>query len=411
MNIRMDVLVIGAGPAGIMAAVAAAEKGNMVTLFERNDRPARKILVTGKGRCNLTNNSDINTHMSNVTGNGKFLYPAYNALSPKDTMSLFEKLGVPLKTERGNRVFPVSEKAMDIADALQKYAKHKNIKMVNARVSELVLKDNNVIGIKTENNDVFYGQHTIIATGGLSYPKTGSTGDGYTLAKQAGHTVTALKPSLTALVAHEGFCSHLQGLSLKNVTLRLLEEGKKKPLYCELGEMLFTHNGVSGPLVLSASAHIKNIENKKYTILIDLKPALDEQALDKRILRDFEENQNKDFQNSLSKLLPSSLIPVIVRLSGIKANTKVNQISREQRMCLVRLIKGFSVTVTGFAPIEQAVITKGGVSLKEIDPATLKSKVVDGLSFAGEVIDIDAYTGGFNLQIAFSTGHLAGKMC
>lgn len=407
----MNVLVIGAGPAGIMAAVAAAENGNMVTLFERNDRLARKILVTGKGRCNLTNNSDINTHMQNVTGNGKFLYPAYNALSPKDTMDLFEKLGVPLKTERGNRVFPVSEKAMDIADALQKYAKHKNIKIVNARVIELILEDNEVIGVKTENNDIYYSDHTIIATGGLSYPKTGSTGDGYTLAKQVGHTVMPLKPSLTALVAHEGFCSHLQGLSLKNVTLRLIEEGKKKPLYSEFGEMLFTHNGVSGPLVLSASAHIKDIENKKYKILIDLKPALDEQALDKRILRDFEENQNKDFQNSLSKLLPSSLIPVIVRLSGIKANTKVNQISREQRMCLVRLVKELCVTVIDFAPIEQAVITKGGVSLKEIDPATLKSKIVGGLSFAGEIIDIDAYTGGFNLQIAFSTGHLAGKMC
>ncbi|MBQ7046063.1 MAG: NAD(P)/FAD-dependent oxidoreductase [Clostridia bacterium] len=407
----MNVLVIGAGPAGIMAAVAAAENGNKVTLFERNERMARKILVTGKGRCNLTNNSDINTHMANVTGNGKFLYPSYNAFSAKDTMALFEKLGVPLKTERGNRVFPVSEKAMDIADALQKYARHKNIKIVNARISELILEQNAVVGIKTELGESFYGEHTVIATGGLSYPKTGSTGDGYTLAKQAGHTVTALKPSLTALIAHEGFCSHLQGLSLKNVSIKLMEEGKKKPLYSELGEMLFTHNGISGPLVLSASAHIKNLESKKYKVLIDLKPALDEQTLDKRILRDFEENQNKDFQNALSKLLPSSLIPVIVRLSGIEGSTKVNQISREQRMALVRLIKELSVTVTDFAPIEQAVVTKGGVSLKEIDPATLKSKVVNGLSFAGEVIDIDAYTGGFNLQIAFSTGHLAGKMC
>ena len=403
------VAVIGAGPAGLMAAIMSAENpNNDVTLFEKNSRVGRKLMITGKGRCNVTNNCDIDTLMANIPKNSRFLYSAFNNFSSADTISFFESHGVPLKTERGNRVFPVSDKAVDIVDALYKAVQKSNISIVNDKVEHIVCDQNRVSGVKLNDGD-FDADSVIIATGGLSYPLTGSTGDGYRFAKETGHTVTALKPSLVPLVCHEGFCSHLSGLSLKNVRLSLYKEGNKKPVFEDFGEMLFTHFGISGPLVLSASSHIKEQKPENYYVSIDLKPALNEQQLDARILRDFDEFKNKDFANSLDKLLPKSLIPVVVKLSGIDSNTKVNQISREQRQSLCKLLKNFKLTVTDFRPIEEAIITDGGVSVKDINPTTMESKIIDGLYFAGEVIDLSAYTGGFNLQIAFSTGYTAGK--
>lgn len=405
-----NVVIIGAGAAGLMAAITAAEKtGNNVTLLEKNERAGRKLMITGKGRCNLCNNCDIDTLMANIPKNSKFLYSAFSNLTPQNLMDMFESWSVPLKTERGNRVFPVSDKAVDIVDALVKTAKKNGVKTLTATAEKIILSEQKVIGVKLANGDIIPGDSVIIATGGMSYPLTGSTGDGYKMATVLGHTVTELKPSLVPLTVHEGFCTHLSGLSLKNVTLSVFEDGKKKPLFSELGEMLFTHFGISGPLVLSASSHIRYMGKKNYTAFIDLKPALSPEQLDNRILRDFGEMQNKDFINSLDKLLPKSLIPVIVRLSGIDPQKKVNQINREERSVLVNIIKNLPLHITGFRPIEEAIITSGGISVKEIDPKTMQSKLIEGLFFAGEIIDVDAYTGGFNLQIAFSTGFLAGK--
>ena len=404
------VVIIGGGAAGLMAAVSAAkvDSSALITVIEKNSRPARKIMITGKGRCNVTNNCDIDTLISNVSRNGKFLYSAFNALTAKDTYEQFEKWGVPLKTERGNRVFPVSDKAVDIVDALVNNAKRVS-KIVEGTVKSIIVNNGSVNGVRLESGELFEADSVILATGGMSYPVTGSTGDGYKMAEAIGHTVTEIKPSLIPLECHEGFCSRLSGLSLKNVTLSVFEDEKKKPVFTELGEMLFTHFGISGPLVLSASAHIKYLYKKSYKAVIDLKPALSVEQLDKRILRDFSEELNKDFANSLDALLPKSLIPVIVALSGIPANTKVNQISREERLGLVNLIKNFTLKITGTRPIEEAIITRGGIPVKEINSSTMESKIIKGLYFAGEIIDVDAYTGGFNLQIAFSTGFLAGK--
>lgn len=403
-----DIVIIGAGPAGLMAAVSAGKEKNAdIVILERNERPARKLMITGKGRCNVTNNCDNATLLSNVPGNGKFLYSAFSEFSSLDTMNFFESRGVPLKTERGNRVFPVSDKAVSIVDALVEAAKKVAV-IKHIRAAEIITENGSVCGVKTENGDVIKAKSVIIATGGLSYPLTGSTGDGYVMAKKAGHTVTEQRPSLIRLLCHEGFCSHLSGLSLKNITLSLYREGKPKPVFKELGEMLFTHSGISGPLTLSASAYIRDI-SKPHTVKIDLKPALDREQLDRRILRDFEEQKNRDFANSLFSLLPKSIIPVIIKMSGIAPNTKVNQISREQRADLITAIKEFTLHITGFGPIEEAVITSGGVSVKEVNPKTMQSKLADGLFFAGEVLDVDAFTGGFNLQIAFSTGFSAGK--
>jgi len=402
------VVVIGGGAAGLMAAYRAGAKGHSVLVVERNERPARKILVTGKGRCNLTNNCDNEALIANVPKNPRFLYSAFSSFNTKDTMDFFEKEGVPLKTERGNRVFPVSDKAMDIADALVSAAKKQGVKFKVGRATNLLVCDGEIKGIILEDGSEILADAVVIATGGKSYSRTGSTGDGYLLASSVGHTVTEISPSLVPLKIYEGFCSDLMGLSLKNVKLTIFEEGTKKPIYSEMGEMLFTHFGISGPIVLSASAHMRRMGKKEYKAVIDLKPALDIQTLDSRLQRDFNENSNKDFINALDKLLPQRLIPVVVKLSKIDKHTKVNQITKQQRQQLIEIIKGISLTVIGFRDIEEAIITSGGVSVKEINPATMESKIISNLYFAGEVIDVDAYTGGFNLQIAFSTGNLAG---
>lgn len=404
-----ETVIIGGGAAGLMAACAAADKGCRVTVAEKNERPARKLMITGKGRCNVTNNCDVDTLISNVPKNPKFLYSAFSQFNSQDVMRFFENTGVPLKTERGNRVFPVSDKAVDIVDALVSAAKHRGVKILHGAACDILTDGVAVTGVRLENGVVLKTDRVILCTGGKSYPLTGSTGDGYKMAAKLGHTVTDIKPSLVPLTVHEGFCTKLSGLSLKNVTLSVFESGRKKPVFSEMGEMLFTHFGISGPLVLSASAHIRHIEKKQYTAVIDLKPALNLEQLDKRILRDFSEELNRDFSNSLDKLLPKSLIPVIVSLSGIDGGTKVNNVSREQRRSLCEVIKNLTLHITGFRPIEEAIITRGGISVKEINPATMESKLIKGLFFAGEIIDVDAYTGGFNLQIAFSTGHLAGS--
>lgn len=406
-----NTVIIGGGAAGLMAAITAAkdQSGGSVTVIEKNERPARKVMITGKGRCNVTNNCELDTLIASTPRNGKFLYSAFSGFSSADTMRFFEECGVPLKTERGNRVFPVSDKAVDIVDALVRTARKNKVKIISGTAEKILCTNGSVSGVALKGGETVYADSVILATGGLSYPVTGSTGDGYRLAEELGHSITCLSPSLVPLECHEGFCSRLSGLSLKNVTLSVFEEGKKKPVFSEMGEMLFTHFGISGPLVLSASAHIKYLDKKQYYALIDLKPALSSEQLDKRLLRDFSEELNRDFSNSLDKLLPKSLIPVIISLSGIAPAAKVNQISREQRQSLIAVIKGLRLGITAFRPIEEAIITRGGISVKEIDPSTMASKLVCGLYFAGEIIDVDAYTGGFNLQIAFSTGALAGE--
>ncbi len=404
------VIVVGAGAAGLMASGTAGERGYDVLLIERNDKVARKVMITGKGRCNVTNNCNlINDLIANVPTNGRFLYGAFSKFMPSDTIEFFEDMGVPLKVERGNRVFPVSDNATDIVDALNHFSQDAGVKRIKGRVTELLIDDGRVCGVKTEDGEEYPADKVIIATGGKSYPLTGSSGDGYELAKQAGHTIVDLKPSLVPVNCHEGFCMDLQGLSLRNVEITVMDMDSYKEVYKDFGEMLFTHFGVSGPLILSASAHMKNMRERKYEIHIDLKPALSYEQLDKRIQRDFLENANKNFINALDALLPKKIVPIIVKLTGIKPSTKVNQITKEMRAKLVNILKDLKVTVMSFRPIEEAIVTSGGVSTKEIDPKSMQSKLVEGLYFAGEVIDVDAYTGGFNLQIAFSTGVCAGN--
>ena len=406
----MDLIVIGGGAAGLMAAGTAAQRGLSVTLFERNEKLARKVAITGKGRCNVTNACPLlNDLIANVPVNGRFLYGAFSRFTTDDTMDFFEGMGVPLKIERGNRVFPVSDRALDIVDALNKYITINGVKRKTARVTELIVEDGAVKGCKTEDGSEFYADNVLIATGGKSYPGTGSTGDGYTLAKQVGHTITELKPSLVPLECHEGWCTDAQGLSLRNVGIEIEDAKTYKTVYKDFGEMLFTHFGVSGPMILSASSHMRNMERGRYFIHIDFKPALSYEQLDKRLQRDLLECSNKNLYNTLSLMLPRKMIPIIVKLSGLNGNIKSNQVTKEMRATLVDLLKDIRLTVTDFRPIEEAIITSGGVSVSEIDPKTMKSKLCDGLYFAGEVIDVDAYTGGFNLQIAFSTGHLAGS--
>ncbi|MGN0526628.1 MAG: NAD(P)/FAD-dependent oxidoreductase [Acutalibacteraceae bacterium] len=406
----MDVIVIGGGAAGLMAAGTVAKRGLSVTLFERNDKLARKVAITGKGRCNVTNACPLlNDLISNVPVNGRFLYGAFSRFGTDDTMDFFEELGVPLKIERGNRVFPVSDKALDIVDALNKYITVNGVKRKQGRVTELIFEDGKVKGCVTEDGKKFYADNVIIATGGMSYPSTGSTGDGYKLAKSAGHTVTDLKPSLVPLECHEGWCTDAQGLSLRNVEIRVEDTKNYKEVYKDFGEMLFTHFGVSGPMILSASSHMRNMEKGRYVIHIDFKPALTYEQLDKRLQRDLSECSNKNLYNTLSLMLPRKMIPIVVKLSGLNGNIKSNQVTKEMRGALVDLLKDIRLTVTDFRPIDEAIITSGGIPVSEIDPKTMKSKICDGLYFAGEVIDVDAYTGGFNLQIAFSTGHLAGS--
>ena len=402
------IIIIGAGASGLIAGAQAAKRGLDVTIVERNSRPARKVMITGKGRCNVTNACfDINELISNVVRNPRFMYSAFSSFMPYDTMALLQDMGVETKIERGNRVFPVSDKAVDIVDALVKNAKQSGVKFVQGCVTSFNIENGIVKSVNLENADIIEGDAFAICTGGKSYASTGSDGIGYELAKSVGHTITPLKPSLVSLVASNGFIPDLQGLSLRNISIKLLDG--EKEIYSDFGEMLFTHYGVSGPVILSASAHMQSPREHNYKIVIDLKPALDYAALDKRIQRDFSEFANRDFINSLEKLLPNKLIPVIVKRSAIPPSLKVNQITKEQRQSLVELFKNFTVDITDFRPINEAIVTSGGVDVKEINPKTMQSKLVDNLYFAGEVIDVDAYTGGFNLQIAFSTGFLCGN--
>lgn len=405
MTYDYDIIVIGAGPAGLMAAGKAAESGKRALILERNERPGRKLLITGKGRCNVTNNCSVDEFLAAVRHGGRFLYSAATALKPTDTISFFEGRGLELKTERGRRVFPASDRSVDVLNALLGYIRDFSVKIETAKVTAIEVSENSVTGVKCAGGKRYTAPSVVLATGGLSYPATGSDGSGYRLAEALGHTVTKTRPSLIPIIARESFCSELSGLSLRNVELKL-KKGKKV-VFSELGEMLFTHFGVSGPLILSASSHIEG-SITDYDIFIDLKPGLDEEKLDKRLLRDFDSNINRDFINSLGELLPKSLIPVVVRLSEIPPDVKVNQITREDRRRLVTLLKNFKITPVGFRPIDEAVITSGGVNLKEVNPGSMESKIVNGLYFAGEILDLDAYTGGFNLQIAFSTGYAAG---
>ncbi len=401
------IIIIGGGAAGLIASATAAKRGEDVTVIEKNSRPARKVMITGKGRCNVTNACfDLDDLINSVVTNKRFMYSAFSSFMPYDTIALIEEMGVPTKIERGNRVFPESDKAVDIVDALVKNAKQSGVKFVEGTVTSFNTENNVIKSVNLTDGTIIDGDAFAICTGGLSYQSTGSTGDGYRLAESVGHSITDIEPALISLVASNGFVPKLQGLSLRNISIKLLDG--EKEIYSDFGEMLFTHYGVSGPVILSASSHMTHPKEHNYKIVIDLKPALDEQTLDKRIQRDFAENTNKDFINSLSKLLPNKLIPVIVKLSGIEPSEKVNQITKPQRQNLVHLLKNLTVNISDFRPINEAIITSGGVDVKEINPKTMGSKIIDNLFFAGEVIDVDAYTGGFNLQVAFSTGYLCG---
>lgn len=401
------IIIIGGGAAGLIASATAAKRGEDVTVIEKNSRPARKVMITGKGRCNVTNACfDLDDLINSVVTNKRFMYSAFSSFMPYDTIALIEEMGVPTKIERGNRVFPESDKAVDIVDALVKNAKQSGVKFVQGTVTSFNTENNVIKSVNLADGTIVDGDAFAICTGGMSYQSTGSTGDGYRLAESVGHSITDIEPALISLVASNGFVPKLQGLSLRNISIKLLDG--EKEIYSDFGEMLFTHYGVSGPVILSASSHMTHPKEHNYKIVIDLKPALDEQTLDKRIQRDFAENTNKDFINSLSKLLPNKLIPVIVKLSGIEPSEKVNQITKAQRQNLVHLLKNFTVNISDFRPINEAIITSGGVDVKEINPKTMGSKIIDNLFFAGEVIDVDAYTGGFNLQVAFSTGYLCG---
>jgi len=407
-----DAVIIGGGAAGCMAAITAAERGLRVAIIERNEAIGKKLRITGKGRCNLTNNRDIKDFLRNVPRNAKFLYSALNALPPGETMSMFERFGVPLKTERGGRVFPLSDDARDIVNALaQKLSEH-GVEIIRGRAVGIDVSGGGVAGIKAvtgikREKDYISCESAVIATGGASYRATGSTGDGYKIAKNLGHTVTELMPSLAPLVSDDKVCAEVAGLSLKNVRLTAFENDAE--IFTDFGELLFTHFGLSGPLVLSASAHMRNFGKSEYKISIDLKPALTLETLEARLLSDFAENRNRDFINALDALLPKKIIPAVVRKSGIEPRKKVNAVTKRERGDLLRVLKNFTVNISGTRPLNEAIITSGGVDLKEINPRTMESKLVKGLYFAGEVIDTDAYTGGFNLQIAWSTGYLAGK--
>ncbi len=407
---RSNIAIIGAGAAGMFAACILAERGADVTLFERNKDLGLKLGITGKGRCNLTNNCDVKDFLSNVPVGQKFLYSALYTFTPQDTMKYFESLGVELKTERGNRVFPVSDKARDVVFALKNRLLSLGVKIVNARITKLWKDANGIKGVYLDKKPCAFDK-VIVCTGGKSYPKTGSTGDGYELAKSCAHSVTELYGSLVPLETVGELAKELQGLSLKNVKLSIIDNASGKTVYDDFGEMLFTHFGVSGPLVLSASSHLRKISEGQYDVSIDLKPSLDEKALDKRILSDFEKYKNKDLVNGLSDLLPIKMIRPFIALCGINERTKINSIDRESRKKMVETLKDFRLTVKGRRDISEAIITSGGVSTSEIDPKTMRSKLCKGLYFAGEVLDVDAYTGGFNLQIAFSTAYLAALDC
>lgn len=403
-----DIAVIGGGAAGLMAACYAARAGADVVIFEKKDRVGRKLRITGKGRCNVTNDCDRAEFMQNVASNPKFLYTALSRMSPPDTKDFFEALGVPLKTERGKRVFPVSDKAQDIVSALHRACVDSGVRIIYQKVDSLILEDGRAYGVVSDGREYRTGG-VIVCTGGLSYPATGSDGDGYRFARAAGHKIIDTKPSLVPIVSRGKLCAHLQGLSLKNVGFKITENATGKVVYEDFGELMFTHFGLTGPVVLSASAHISDIVPEKYTAHIDMKPALTDKKLDERILSDFSGLKNKDFANSLDALLPQKMIPVIVGLSDIDPHKKVNSVTREERERLVALIKDVQIPLERFRPIDEAIITKGGVCVTEVNPGTMESRLVGGLYFAGEVLDLDAYTGGFNLQIAFSTAAVAGE--
>ena len=404
------VIVIGGGPAGMMAAGQAALRGNTVTLIEKMNRVGRKLYITGKGRCNVTNASDPEGLIANTPGNPYFLYSAFYTFTSDSTMEFFEQQGVPVKVERGNRVFPKSEKSNDIVRAMENFVKKSGGKiMYETEVSDIIIENNCVKGVKLKNGTILDCDSIVIATGGLSYPMTGSTGDGYKFAKKVGHTVTKCYPSLVPLKASEKWISDLMGLSLKNISIKVTIDNKE--VYSDFGEMMFTHFGVTGPVILSASRYINDRLDEKLVIHIDLKPALSAKELDNRLLKDFHKYVNKDFKNALDDLLPQKLIPVIIKLSSIDENKKVNSITKEERTRLLELIKNLTINITDTNGYNEAVVTRGGISVDEIDPSTMESKIVSGLYFAGEVIDVDSFTGGFNLQIAFSTGYLAGTNC
>ena len=414
----MKVIVIGGGPAGMMAAISSAENGNDVIILEKMQSLGRKLLITGKGRCNITSSLDIEEFIKNTPGNGMFLYSVYKQFTNQDIIELLREEGLEVKEERGNRIFPITDKSIDVLKCFTKRIKKLNIKVeYETKVEELLVEDNKLIGV-VANGKTIEADKVILATGGKSYPLTGSTGDGYELVKKIGHTITEIKPSLVPLECYEKeICKELQGLSLRNVKIQFKDIENNKLIYEDFGEMLFTHFGVSGPTILSSSAHLvryKNIEekikNKKIILNIDFKPALSEEKLDERILRDFSKQKNKEFKNCLSELLPNKLIETIVEKSNIKPNKKINEITKEERKNLVRLLKKFEVKISQFRPIEEAIITSGGINIKEINPKTMESKIVEGLYFAGEIIDVDSYTGGFNLQIAYSTGYVAGQL-
>lgn len=402
---RADVIVVGGGPAGMMAAIAAAGTGAHVCLLEGMERLGRKLNITGKGRCNVTNNCGVEELLQNTPRNGKFLYSAFTQFSPADVMAFFEGLGVPLKTERGSRVFPVSDRAFDISGALEKELRRLGVSIIRDKAAELLIRDGALQGVAGER-DTYQADRVVVATGGVSYPLTGSTGDGYRFAQAVGHTVVEPRGSLVPLCAAGDLCQRLQGLSLRNAGLRVYENDKK--IYSDFGELLFTHFGVSGPLILSASAHMRRFGAARYRLEIDLKPALDEQTLDRRLLSDFAKRANSDFINAFDELLPRKLIEPFVDLTGVPPREKVHDLTKAQRRRVLELMKALPVEITGPRPVAEAIVTSGGVSVKEVRPSTLESKLLPGLYFAGEVLDVDAYTGGFNLQIAWSTGRLAG---
>lgn len=415
----MKVIVIGGGPAGMMAAITAAKSGNKVILLEKMERLGRKLLITGKGRCNITSSLPIDDFIQNTPGNGQFLYSCFKNYNNQDIIRFLKSQGLEVKEERGNRIFPVTDKSLDVLECFKKRLKELNVEIVyNTKVTEIIPKnEKGILQVKTVDNKLFEAEKVVLSTGGKSYPLTGSTGDGYKIAQKLGHTVTQIRPSLVPLECYEkNMCKDLQGLSLRNVRIEIKNIENNKIIYEDFGEMLFTHFGVSGPTILSGSAHLvryKNIDellkNKKIVLKIDFKPALSEEKLDERILRDFSEFKNKQFKNSLEKLLPQKLIPIIIEKSKINPDKKVNEITKQERKNIVKLLKNFEISISAFRPIDEAIITSGGINIKEINPKTMESKLVPGLYFAGEIIDVDAYTGGFNLQIAYSTGYTAGK--
>jgi predicted Rossmann fold flavoprotein len=412
LPVKKKVIVVGGGAAGMMAAGTAGSRGLDVLLVEKNKNPGRKILITGKGRCNVTNNAaDVEDLVAGVPVNGKFLYTAFSAFSNHDLLKLLHGLGLHTKVERGGRVFPVSDRSADVVEALKKYLRQNNVDVLQGEVHKVeTQKEKGGFSVVLRDGRSLSCASVILATGGMSYPQTGSTGDGYRFARECGHTVIPLKPALVPLEVEEPWVKEAQGLTLKNVAVTIFDENKRK-IHSDFGEMLFTHFGVSGPIILSASSFLENIEEHQYRLVIDLKPALVEEQLDRRIQRDFSKYANKYFANSLGDLLPKKLIPVIVKLSKIPPEKTVNQVSKAERHSLSELLKNLTLTIKGFRPLEEAIVTAGGVSTAEIDPRTMQSRIIKGLFFAGEIIDVNAYTGGFNLQIAFSTGYLAGLNC